>query len=88
MGTGPIVILIFATERISLDVRIEVVTIKCTTVAVSRELQLSKNKKGEWVMWCVEKEGHRRLIVGGQGKTRIWKRSAERPDHLALDAND
>jgi hypothetical protein len=50
MGTGPIVILIFATERISLDVRIVVVTIKCTTVAVSRELQLSKNKNGEWVM--------------------------------------
>jgi hypothetical protein len=60
MGTGPIVILIFATERISLDVRIVVVTIKCTTVAVWRELQLSKNKNGEWVMWCLEKEGHRR----------------------------
>jgi hypothetical protein len=60
MGTGLIVILIFAIERISLDVRIEVVTIKYTTVAVSQELQLSKNKNGKWVMWCLEKEGHRR----------------------------
>jgi hypothetical protein len=60
MGAGQIVILIFATERISLDVRIAVVTIKCTTVAIRRELQLSKNKNGEWVMWCLEKEGYRR----------------------------
>jgi hypothetical protein len=50
MGTGPIIILIFTTERISLEVRIVVVTIKCTTGAVRRELQLSKNKNGEWVM--------------------------------------
>jgi hypothetical protein len=47
MGTGLIMILILASERISLDVRSVVVTITYTTVAALRELPLSKTKNGE-----------------------------------------